>query len=227
MKRIFSWFKHRVKESGKPKDALHDALVEQAKNLNEQRLASGSPTISENYPSITRDLTICRRELHRMDSLMVRSYFRAMSAYARMLRNGRVAYRVSVLSGGDVDCNDHGDKFVFRFEVFNPPADFDEVFGDPSDVRLLPGGVFVMGNVPNPLGLGKPEAIEELVGRFAGVDLQGRRIISDSWPKRWRAVNITSKNESNSFRVTVWGDTAAEAATALFAEIDRRTGTSR
>jgi hypothetical protein len=64
----------------------------------------------------------------------------------------------------------------------------------------------------------------DLSNRFSGVDLQFRRTTTCSagqWPAPWRARMLTSKNERTEYRITVYGDTAAQAASNLLAAVRR------
>ena len=56
--------------------------------------------------------------------------------------------------------------------------------------------------------------MESLGTRFHGTDLQFRRS-GTSWPCRWRARLLSTKNEREEYRITAFGDTAAEAILKL------------
>ena len=56
--------------------------------------------------------------------------------------------------------------------------------------------------------------MESLGTRFHGTDLQFRRS-GTSWPFRWRARLLSTKNEREEYRITAFGNTAAEAILGL------------
>lgn len=67
-----------------------------------------------------------------------------------------------------------------------------------------------------------PEQVHRLVSRFGGIDIQCRNAWeSIGWKGRWRAKNVTMKNERDDYRLTAFGSTPDEAIQRLIDAVER------
>lgn len=69
---------------------------------------------------------------------------------------------------------------------------------------------------------GIDEQIASLANRFAGIDIQCRNARSVvGWSGRWRVRVVANKNERDEYRLNTFGDTMADAVSAMLAAVGR------
>lgn len=59
------------------------------------------------------------------------------------------------------------------------------------------------------------DGIDEITGRFSGLDIQYRAAWRGiGWREAWRVRIVTNKNERDDYRIETWGPTASDAIEA-------------